>query len=83
MLRGEEIVTHPAFVFDDDIESMHAIVENCCSSTVATALAIVSGVAPVPIDTLTKSPGASRASRNEPDDTPATRRTANASRRAR
>jgi len=31
---------------DDVIESMPAMVENCCSSTVATALAIVSGVAP-------------------------------------
>jgi len=28
------------------IESMPAMVESCCSSTVATALAIVSGVAP-------------------------------------
>ena len=47
----------------DVIESIPAMVENCCSSTVATALAIVSGVAPGR-DALTKMVGKSTLGRS-------------------
>ena len=48
----------------DDIESSDAIVENCFSSGVATALAIVSGLAPGS-DALTEIVGKSTAGRSD------------------
>src|SRR5881392_2391014 len=49
MLRSSEncsVICVLPVLLVDVIESMPAMVENCCSRTLATALAIVSGVAP-------------------------------------
>ena len=49
MLRSSvncSVIWVEPIVLVEVIESMPAMVENCCSSTVATAEAIVSGVAP-------------------------------------
>src|SRR4051812_12131 len=67
ILRSSEncsVMEVPPSLLTDDIESSAAMVENCFSSGVATALAIVSGLAPGS-DALTEMVGKSTAGRSE------------------